>query len=185
MATPRRKNTDIPKHIVEAMVRAWPDGVVEMSIDSEDAYFWDIYPKLKRDLMRIKGANLLYEREPAGKPYSDEGPDPDENLPLWVDETYSYHVFVISPADEKFTYETETMEPDENDVEQKFPGHGTVGCAVGISLVAPFGAVRPDIMKHFESGSRTDPDIEPHIFSTAGEEVDRDDFCRDLVNDDG
>ncbi|MBI4737542.1 MAG: hypothetical protein HY766_16020 [candidate division NC10 bacterium] len=61
---PRAK---VPKHIAEAIERAWPDGVVEM-IDLDEAPFWDTYPALKARLLRISGSDLVYEREPEGGP---------------------------------------------------------------------------------------------------------------------
>jgi hypothetical protein len=65
----------VPKHIAEAVERAWPDGVVEM-IDLDEAPFWDTYPALKARLSRISGSDLVYECEPQGGMRWGEGSDP-------------------------------------------------------------------------------------------------------------
>ena len=79
----------VPKYIVEAIERAWPDGVIEM-IDLSEAPFWDTYPALKAGLSRISGSDLVYEREPEGGPRWDEGSDPNEDPPDWGESTRSY-----------------------------------------------------------------------------------------------
>lgn len=64
----RPHDTDIRKDVVEAIDRAFPEGVVDMTIDFDESYLVDVYPKLTAKLSRIKGAALLYERGPDGGP---------------------------------------------------------------------------------------------------------------------
>jgi hypothetical protein len=64
MAAKRRTKAHIPKQILDAIERVWPDGVVEMSYDFiEDSYFHELYPKVHRSLSSIRGASLRYEQE--------------------------------------------------------------------------------------------------------------------------
>src|SRR5207249_3804036 len=80
----------------------------------------------------------LYEREPQGGPQCEDGSNPDEDPPDWDAESRSYHLFFLPLADERFQFETDTLEPGEDGVEQRFSGEGRIGFAVGISLIAPF-----------------------------------------------
>src|SRR5437867_2179422 len=108
----RPKANSIPKHIAEALERAWPDSVIEIPI-TDEAPFWDVYPKLKTSLSHVEGALLLYEREPESKPHWDSESDPDEDLPDWEEHSRSYHLFFLSLQDPKVSYETEIERFDE------------------------------------------------------------------------
>jgi hypothetical protein len=59
-----------------SLERAWPNGVVEMTFDSDESWFRDVYPKLTSAIQRIRGARLVHEREPEG------GPSPLTRSPL-------------------------------------------------------------------------------------------------------
>jgi hypothetical protein len=185
----KRKTTEIPKHIVSALKQVWPDGVVDMPLDPDTSYFWDEYEKLRHDLSHLNGRVLLYERKAEGGPQWAEGSDPDKDLPDWDKEPRSYHLFFISPADNAVHYETEGQEPDENDVLHLVTGEGSLGCAVGVSLLAPFAVVVLDGMEESESGSRHDPDIEPHIIVNVAEKTRVDEsgegYCKDTVGEEG
>src|SRR5260370_13638919 len=64
MAAKRRFEDPIPKPILDAINRVWPNRMVEMGCDLlEESYFHELYPKLHRKFSRIKGASLRYERE--------------------------------------------------------------------------------------------------------------------------
>jgi hypothetical protein len=181
--------TEIPKHIVEALKQAWPDGVLDMRLDSDESYFWDVYEKLKQDLSRVEGGLLLYERDAKGGPHWAEGSDPDEDLPNWDEEPRSYHLFFISPADGAMSFDIESEEPDENDVLHSVNGKGTVGCAVGVSLLASFAVIVLDSIENYESGSYKNPDIEPHIVSNDGKKFWADEsgeaYCKELLGEEG
>jgi hypothetical protein len=123
-------NSDLPQHLLDAIRKAWPDGVVDMPIDLEDAQFWRVYPKLKAKLARIPGTGMIHEREPQGENSSGEAPGWEEGLSDWDQESRSYHLFFLSLLDDRFRFETDTLEPDEDGVEQRFRGDGRIGCVV-------------------------------------------------------
>jgi hypothetical protein len=191
---------DIPKYILEALKRAYPDGLIEMPITDEEASFWEIHPKLKQGLSRLKGVSLIYERKPEGGPLWNEGFDPDEDPPDWSENSRSYHLFFLSPDDPKFTYETEEEQPEqkvfgreepdeegsaEEGLTETLAGTGRVGCSVAISLVAPFALITPDHMETFEGGSFTEPNLGPQAFTMEGEPVEASDYIRDFVGQKG
>lgn len=183
--TRRRRQTDVPQHIADAIRDAWPDGVIGMLVDWDDAPFWKVYPKLKAALSRIRRGAVFYEREPEGGPRWSETSNPDEDPPDWHDESRSYGLFFVSSNDERLEFATDTIEPDEEDVERRFQGEGRIGHVVAVSLVAPFAVVTLDQMEVFENGSQSEPDIEPHIFGLDGRKLDPDDHYRELVDEAG
>jgi len=176
----RPPNPKLPKYIADAIRQAWPDGVVNMPADTDDAPFWDMYPKLKARLSRLPGASLLYERQPEG-----ESSDPEEEEAPDCGESRSYFLFFLSPTDERFKMETDTIEPDEEGVERRLQGEGWIGCVVGVSIVAPFGVATMDQLEVYEDGSRSEPDVEPHIFGLDMRKVDLEDHYREMVDDEG
>jgi hypothetical protein len=165
-------DTDPPQYIVDAIRKAWPDGVVDLPNNSGDAPLRGIYPRLKASLSRIAGTRILYERESQLVPNSDEG-------------SRSYCLFFVSPTDERFEFETETIEPDEAGIERRFPGQGWIGCLVAISVVAPFAAVSLDEMEVYENGSRLEPDVEPHIFTLDMGKMDLESHFGEMVDEEG
>jgi hypothetical protein len=101
---------DLREDVREAIERAWPDGVVEIAIESEESWFQDVYPKLASALRRVGGARLVREKEPEAQParfhnFDDEDEEefPSEDL----EPSRSYHLFFVCPEDEAFNYETE------------------------------------------------------------------------------
>ncbi len=158
----------LPKHIVDAIRRAWPTGVVESRDSDDDDPLLKKYSKLKASLSRIPGARILHEREPRSGKDWEEGSDEEAELPDWDEGSRSYYLFFVSPVGESFEFETDTLEPDEDGIERRFVGQGWMGWAVGISVIAPFAAVKFDQLEIFENGSRMEPDIEPHMFNLDG-----------------
>jgi hypothetical protein len=156
---------------VEAIRRAWPDGLVEM-IDPDEVPAWGSYSGLRARLSRIPGSELVYEREAEGGPRWNEGSDPDEDPPDWSQPARSYHVFFLSPSDPRCSFETETLEPDEDGVEQRFAGEGRVGHTVAGSLVGPFALVTLNEFENFENGSRSEPGIDFQAFDLEGKRLD-------------
>ena len=185
MKKTRRRQTVLPKDIADAIRGAWPDGVIDVSVDWDDAPFWKVYPKLKAGLSHIPRSVIFYEREPEGGPRWGETSNPDEDPPDWHDESRSYCLFFVSSMDERLKFTTDTIEPDEDGIERRFQGEGRIGYVVAVSLVAPFAAVTLDQMEVFENGSRWEPDVEPHIFGLDGRKVDPEDHCRELVDEAG
>lgn len=60
VTTKRNPGSGLREDVREAVERAWPDGVVEMAFDSDESWFWDLYPKLASAIQRIRGAQLVY-----------------------------------------------------------------------------------------------------------------------------
>ena len=56
---------------------------------------------------------------------------------------------------------------------------------VAVSLVAPFAAVTLGQMEVFENGSRSELDVEAHIFGSDGRKVDPSKHYRELVDEAG
>lgn len=177
---------DLPEQLAAAIRQVWPDGVIDMPVDMDHAPLWDVYPKLKARLSRIPGtAAAIYECEPQGGPSWGESLDRLEDTPDWDEESRSYYLFFLTLVDKRFQFETDILEPDENGVEQRFQGEGRIGCVVGISLVAPFAVVRLDEMEVFENGSRSEPDIEPHLFDLDGNKLDAEAHFREMIDNEG
>ena len=66
MTEKRNPGADLREDVRETIERAWPDGVVEMAFNSDESYFWDVYPKLEAAIQRLKGARLVHEHKPEG-----------------------------------------------------------------------------------------------------------------------
>jgi hypothetical protein len=169
------------KDVREAIERSWPNGVVEMTFDSDESYFWDVYPKLGRAIQRLKGAGLVHEREPEGGPVWFDDSDHEEDLPVDQERSRSYHLFFVCPEGEAFTYETEMEsldEPGEEDEsENEWPmetvtGTGRTGWSVAVSLLAPFAVITLSDMETFEDGSTSEPSIESLGFTETGQRID-------------
>src|SRR6266542_267654 len=181
MKKARQRQTDLPKRIADAIREAWPEGVIDASVDWDEAPFWEVSTKLKRALSHIPRSAIVYEREPEGGPRWGEASNPDEDPPDWHDESRSYGLFFVSSMDQRLKFATDTIEPDEEGIERRFQGEGRVGYVVAVSLVAPFAVVTLDQMEVFENGSRSEPDAEPHIFGLDGRKVNPEDHYRELV----
>ncbi len=67
---------------------------------------------------------------------------------------------------------SKTGKPDEDGELRRLSGEGRIGCSVGVSLVAPFAVGALAEMECFENGSRSEPDIELHIYSLDGKKID-------------
>jgi hypothetical protein len=180
----RRPHTDLPQYVADAIRQAWPDGVIDMPVDSDDAPFWDVCPRLKAALSHIPQGAVFYERDPRGGPKWDETSNPDEDPPGWHAGSRSYYLFFVSSTDERCTFATDTLEPDEEGIERRFQGKGRIGYVVAVSLVAPFALVTLDQMEAFENGTKSEPDVEPHIFDPQGR-VDSEDYYRELLDEAG
>lgn len=185
MKKARQRQTDLPKHIADAIRDAWPHGVIDVLVDWDDAPFWEVNPKSKAALSYIPRSAIFYEREPEGGLRWGKTSNPDEDPPDWHDESRSYCLFFVSSTDERLKFATDTVESDEEGVELRFQGEGRIGYVVAVSLVAPFAAVTLDQMEVFENGSRSEPDVEPHIFGLNGRKVDPEDHYRELVDEAG
>jgi hypothetical protein len=57
-------------------------------------------------------------------------------------------------------------------LERRFEGEGRVGHSVAVSLAAPVALVALNQHETFESGSRSEPDIELQVFDLEGKRLD-------------
>lgn len=191
----KREDSTIRKDILETLDRVFPGNVIEMWGGMEESYLEDVYEKLSAKLHKIKTAHLDYERDWRGEEiyggyfnhspgWSYEEEDFDE-LPVTDDLSYSHHLFFFSLKDRRFhfEYEGETIDDDNNEV--KIVGQGTIGCSVGICLLAPFAVIVPNSMRVDEDGSRTIPDIFTNDFDYTGKPVDMEGYIRQLSGEEG
>ena len=107
MAEKQIPDDGLRKDVREAINRAWPGDLVEIGFDSEESYFWDVYPKLAAAMRKIKGAKLVHERKPQTERDWSHDSDEDENPPDEMDSTRSYHLFFVCPEGEEFHFESE------------------------------------------------------------------------------
>ena len=105
---PKKQNASLRKDVREAIDRVWPAGVIELSFDSDESYFYAVHPKLSRAFRRLPSAQLLHEREAEGGPIWWDESDPEEDPPDDVERSRSYPMFFVSPEGEPFTFATET-----------------------------------------------------------------------------
>ena len=55
----KKQRTSLRKDVQEAIDRAWPDGLVELSFDPDESYFCEVHLKLSQAFQRIPHAQLL------------------------------------------------------------------------------------------------------------------------------
>jgi len=176
--------TDIRPDIVAALENAFPFDKVERVYSSEDeeSYLFDLYPKVRRDLGRIKGGHIVYERPPEGDREWAEDPDTGHDDMVVENIAYSYHLLFLSASGEEFRIEFEDEGGSmENPETVKFEGN--IGCALGISEVAPFAVIRFSSIAHAEDGSELLPSIETGISSEDGETFDSDQFYTEKLGE--
>jgi hypothetical protein len=197
LSRPTQKRTSaIPATIAKLIKKAWPDGIVEMPIEDDESYFWDIYDKLKTKISRMRGAWMFHERpaSPDASSIDDEGENGLDEA--WQEGSRSYHLFVIQPQttirlpidEEEDTEEDEDYQADEaqDDVEteSEFGAEGfdepeVIGASLSfllaISLVAPVAIVMDYVIAETEYGTDTLPPLGlPCAFDSAGKAVEPD-----------
>jgi hypothetical protein len=151
-----RRDTGLRRDVQEAIDCIWPDGIVELSLDPDEAYFFGLHPKLSRALRRIRNTRLVYEREADGEPVWWEQSDPEGDPPDEIARSRSSHTFFVSPDGEGFTFETEAegiterefMTDDfaeagwgEEPPVSRISGTGRTGWVVAVSLLVPFAVI--------------------------------------------
>lgn len=177
--------------VLHAIRNAYPDNVVTDDVlHEESSYYDEIRDEVRVALCRISEADLAYDRPPEGRPHWDEGADPDEDPPGWVEEPSSYDLFFLALRGEQFQFEGELEEEDvpegaDEPVLVMIPTVGRIGCAIGISIVAPFAVIHFTEMESAENGSTTMPDIWPHIFDLDGSELDMEAYYEELFLEEG
>ena len=185
MPEPRPSKTDLPENLVKVMERVWPDGVVNLLTETGESYFWDVLPKLRRDLSRITGASITFERQAEANPRWEAESNPDEDPPDWIEPPHSYHLFFLVPAGEVHSFDIDSEQPYKDGELHWTKGRCSFGCAVGVSLLAPFAAIRKDVLERYEDNSFADPDVEPHVFPMGEERPGLDGHIVDLIEEEG
>ncbi|MGA2724968.1 MAG: hypothetical protein ABSG79_21480 [Bryobacteraceae bacterium] len=152
-----------------------------MVFHSDESYFWDIYPKLRTAIQRLKGARLVHERVPDGGPTWFDDSDPEEDPADGEVRPRSYYLFFVCPEADEFTYESEikslarpACEEDWNEDEtpmETVAESGRTGWTVAVSLLAPFAVVTLSNIEALEDGSATEPSIESHGFTETGQPI--------------
>jgi hypothetical protein len=181
--------------VQEAIDGIWPDGIVEMSFDADESYFFEIHPRLSRALGRIRNTRLVCEREADGGPVWWEESDPEEDPPDEIELSRSYHTFFVSPGGEGFTFETEAESVIESEFMtdtfaeagwgeeppvSRISGSGRTGWVVAVSLLAPFAVIELGDMVAFEDGSTTEAEIESCRQTAEGERPDAEENFRKI-----
>ncbi|MCC6694364.1 MAG: hypothetical protein IT365_01930 [Candidatus Hydrogenedentes bacterium] len=77
--------------VLDAIRNAYPENIVtDDVVFDEDSYYDGIRDDMRAALSRIGEADLVYDRPPEGRPHWEEGDDPDEDPPTWVEDPSSY-----------------------------------------------------------------------------------------------
>ena len=180
----RSKAVAGPREDVRAAIdRIWPTGVVEMTFDPNESYFWDVYPKLGTSMRRLKGADVVHEIEPEGGPVWYDDSDPDEDPPDEQGSSRSYHLFFVCPKGDISDYTVSTDKragPDEDGPFGTVKGSGREGWSVSVSLLTPFAVIALSAMETYEDGSTIEPSMEPLIFNERGERIDPEAHYKEL-----
>ena len=189
-------DADIRADVVKAIEEAFPNDVVDMMFDPDESHLADVYPKLRRKLSKVKGANLLYERAPDGGPgwaeqrrwYDDELDELDDFFSDGL--SSSYYLFFVGLSNDRYKWGVElealVEDPSGEDVGvEVVQGAGTAGCAVGVSMIAPFATIMFESMDHYEDGTFSYPDVQGHVYDTDGEAVDMEDYFRERLSKKG
>jgi hypothetical protein len=171
----RRKKVVCGEDVLRAIRYAYPENIVTDDVlYEEDSYYDEIRDEIRTALHTVKGAALLYERPPEGKPHWNEGSDPDEDPPDWDEPASSYDLLFFALQGKQFEFEGKFEEenmPEDADEPclVTVPTVGRIGCAVGISVIAPFAVIGDSDMEIAESGSESFPEI--HVGTYGGDQA--------------
>ncbi|MFO7975465.1 MAG: hypothetical protein R6V12_12615 [Candidatus Hydrogenedentota bacterium] len=174
----KKQKTKCGADVMDAIRNAYPQSIVRDDVVyDEDSYYHEIRDDVRTALSRIKQTDLTYHRPPEGKSHWKNGVDPDKEPPSCLEEPASYDLLFLALRGRQFEFEGELDEehlPEgaEEPITVIVPSVGRIGCAVGISIVAPFAVIRFTEMEWTESGSETMPDIWPRMFNLDGSKLD-------------
>jgi len=192
----RKKTSAIPATLAKLIEKAWPDGIVEMPIDEDESYFWDIYDKLKAKISKVRGVSMFDERPASTEVDSIDDEDENGLEEAWRDGSRSYHLFVIElqtkigvpiveaedtgedvdlqADDAPDDIETESEFDEEEFDEPEIIGH-SLGFLLAVSLVAPVAIVMDYALEETEYGTDASPPLGlPCAFDSASDEVEPD-----------
>jgi hypothetical protein len=168
------------KDVEEAIGRLWPDGMVTMNVDYEDSWFLAVQPKLARAWNRLKGAQLIFEREAEGGPIWRPASDPDQEPPGERAANRSYHLYFVVPDGVRFEFTTE-MEDNIDGRIEKVHGNGQTGWCVAVSLLAPFAVITLGERIAYENGDVMEPTLESYLETIEGDPIDPEQHFREMV----
>jgi hypothetical protein len=166
-----RRGSRISQAIQDLLHKTFPEGVVEMTVPPEESHLADLAPRLRARLNRVRGAALVYEREPEALLAWNDGDDPDEDPAADTGPSASYQVFFLALTDKRFRFQVDDEGEDEEGNPQKIVGEGWVGCVVAVSVLAPLAVLRFAQREDYDDGSQTLPDIYHSVFSLDGRPI--------------
>src|ERR1700722_2923527 len=166
--------------IAKLIKKAWPDGIVDMPIDEDESYFWDIYDNLKAKISKLPGASMLDESWPSPRIGSIDDDDDDEDWfgAVSQEPSRSYHLFALRPQTrielpmnrEEDPAEDDDFQADDlqDDAESEFDTEefdepevigSSLGFLLAVSLVAPVAIVMEYVMDETEYGTDASPPL--------------------------
>jgi hypothetical protein len=179
--------------IAKLIKKAWPDGIVDMPMDEDESYFWDIYDNLKAKISKLPGASMLHEswQSPRISSIDDDDDDEDEDWfgAVSQEPSRSYHLFALRPQP-RIELQADDLQ---DDAESEFDADGfdepevigsSLGFLLAVSLVAPVAIVMEYVMDETEYGTDASPPLAlPCTFDPEGTTVEPD-YSSDLSADD-
>jgi len=163
----------IRSDVDEILRRAFPEGVMAPALDIQKSHLAEVFPRLKKRLLELDGAEVAYERDPLGGSGWSAG---DGRLPsepaTTTDRDYppsSYYLFFLAATTEPCNVgDGETVK---------------IGYSVALSVMAPMALVVLQSMEEEADGfAHTVPDITPEpIDDGSGEEMEIGHFCREVL----
>jgi hypothetical protein len=171
------------KDLKAAIDRLWPDRLVEMNVDYEDSWFFDVQPALTRALQDLKGCRLPFERAAEGQPVWWDESDPDQDPPDGFIPNRSYHLYFVAPDGPGFEFTTESEELTDDDGTEIVHGSGRNGWSVSVSLLAPFAVITLSEWMESDDGATADPTIESYSTDYDGNRLDPEQQFREVVDE--
>jgi hypothetical protein len=170
------------KDVNDAIERLWPGALVEMNVDYEDSWFFDVQLELTRALQGLRGCSLPFEREAKGEPVWWDESNSEEDPPDGFIPDRSYHLYFVAPDGPGFEFNTQSEEIID-DVAEIVNGEGRTGWSVAVSLLAPFAVVTLGEWIVSDDGGTTEPTIETYLEDSAGNRLDPEQQFRESVDE--
>lgn len=182
-STKKTQGSNIREDVQDLLRKTFPDGIVE-SVGQDESNLAELLPKLRAKLGKLRGATRCYERqaEPERRWDDDEEdfdkePDPDSDF------SPSYHLFFLALNDTQFTFSCDDKGYDEDGELRDVEGTGHIGCALGVSELAPVAIICFTQMEQYEDGSFSTPDVQDCFFSLDGKPINLEEHFRETHGD--
>jgi len=185
MTRRRPSKSGLPEQFANAIRKAWPDGIIDFPADMDDAPTGTCIRSCRR-VCRAFGeppspmsASLMEDRNGA-KPQTRRRTLQTgmKNRVPTICSSYRYWMTGFGSRPTR-------SNPIRKASNSGFKVRAGSALPVGISLIAPFAVVTLDEMGVFENGSRSEPDVEPHIFGVDGRKLNVEEHYREMVDDQG